>query len=87
LRLRDQFRQAQSNQQTCSYPTSKGLAHARQHRLGVASCEALFIELADMRRDTSLPSVEYLNASQADLFGKGFAKSCLHRARHSQRVI
>jgi hypothetical protein len=67
--------------------TSKDLAHTRQHRLGVASREALFIELADVRRDTSLSSVEYLNASQVDLFGKGFARSYLHLAHHSQRVI
>ncbi len=35
-----------------------------------ASREALFIELAGVRRDTSLPSVEYLKASQVDTFGK-----------------
>lgn len=32
--------------------------------------EALFIELAGVRRDTSLPSVEYLKASQVNVFGK-----------------
>lgn len=35
-----------------------------------ASREALFIEMAGVRRDTSLPSVEYLKASQVDVFGK-----------------
>lgn len=35
-----------------------------------AAREALFIELAGVRRDTSLPAVEYLNASQVDVFGK-----------------
>ncbi len=35
-----------------------------------AGREALFIELAGVRRDTDLPSVEYLKASQVDLFGK-----------------
>ena len=35
-----------------------------------AAREALFIELAGVRRDTSLPAVEYLKASQVDLFGK-----------------
>ena len=40
---------------------------AQQHK---AAREALFIELAGVRRDTSLPSVEYLKASQVDVFGK-----------------
>ena len=31
---------------------------------------ALFIELADVRRDASIPEVEYLKASQVDVFGK-----------------
>ena len=35
-----------------------------------AAREALFIELAGVRRDTSLPAVEYLKASQVDVFGK-----------------
>ena len=35
-----------------------------------AGREALFIELASVRRDTSLPAVEYLKASQVDIFGK-----------------
>ena len=35
-----------------------------------AGREALFIELAGVRRDTSLPAVEYLKASQVDVFGK-----------------
>lgn len=35
-----------------------------------AAREALFIELAGVRRDNSLPSVEYLKASQVDVFGK-----------------
>jgi len=35
-----------------------------------ASREALFIELAGVRRESSLPSVEYLKASQVDVFGK-----------------
>jgi site-specific DNA recombinase len=34
------------------------------------SREALFIELAGVRRDTALPAVEYLKASQVDMFGK-----------------
>jgi len=40
---------------------------AQQHK---AAREALFIELAGVRRDTSLPAVEYLKASQVDIFGK-----------------
>ena len=40
---------------------------AQQHK---AAREALFIELAGVRRDTSLPAVEYLKASQVDAFGK-----------------
>lgn len=35
-----------------------------------ATREALFIELAGVRRDVSLPAVEYLKASQVDVFGK-----------------
>ena len=35
-----------------------------------AAREALFIELAGVRRDTSLPAMEYLKASQVDVFGK-----------------
>ena len=35
-----------------------------------ATREALFIEMAGVRRDTSLPAVEYLKASQVDIFGK-----------------
>jgi site-specific DNA recombinase len=40
---------------------------AQQHK---AAREALFIELAGVRRDTSLPAVEHLKASQVDVFGK-----------------
>ena len=40
---------------------------AQQHK---AAREALFIELAGVRRDTSLPAVEYFKASQVDTFGK-----------------
>ncbi|MGC2457818.1 MAG: zinc ribbon domain-containing protein [Gallionellaceae bacterium] len=40
---------------------------AQQHK---AAREALFIELAGVRRDTSMPAVEYLKASQVDVFGK-----------------
>ncbi len=40
---------------------------AQQHK---AAREALFIELAGVRRDTSLPVVEHLKASQVDVFGK-----------------
>lgn len=35
-----------------------------------AAREALFIEQAGVRRDSSLPSVEYLKASQVEVFGK-----------------
>jgi DNA invertase Pin-like site-specific DNA recombinase len=35
-----------------------------------AGREALFIELASVRRDASLPAVEHLKASQVDVFGK-----------------
>ena len=35
-----------------------------------SSREALFIELAGVRRDTSLPAVEYLKASQVEKFGR-----------------
>lgn len=41
------------------------------------SREALFIELAGVRRDTSLPAVEYLKASQVDIFGKVLQKKLL----------
>lgn len=40
---------------------------AQQHK---ASREALFIELAGVRRDHSLPAVEHIKASQVDVFGK-----------------
>ena len=42
----------------------------RRMQQNKAAREALFIELAGVRRDTSLPSVEYLKASQVDIFGK-----------------
>ena len=35
-----------------------------------AKKEALFIDLAGVRRDTSIPAVEYIKASQVDVFGK-----------------
>ena len=35
-----------------------------------ASREALFIELAGVRRDHSLPAVEHIKASQVEVFGK-----------------
>ena len=40
---------------------------AQQHK---AAREALFIELAGVRRNISLPSVELFKASQVHLFGK-----------------
>ena len=40
---------------------------AQQHK---AAREALFIELAGVRLDTTAPAVEYLKASQVDIFGK-----------------
>ncbi len=40
---------------------------AQKHK---AAREALFIELASIRRNTSLPSVEYLKASPVEAFGK-----------------
>jgi site-specific DNA recombinase len=40
---------------------------AQQHK---AAREALFIELAGVRRDHSLPAVEHIKASQVDAFGK-----------------
>ena len=40
---------------------------AQQHK---AAREALFIELAGIRRDQSLPAVEHIKASQVDIFGK-----------------
>ena len=40
---------------------------AQQHK---AAREALFIELAWVRRDTSIPLVKHFKASQVDLFGK-----------------
>ncbi len=40
---------------------------AQQHK---AAREALFIELAGVRRDHSLPAVEHIKASQVDVFGK-----------------
>ncbi len=40
---------------------------AQQHK---AAREALFIELAGVRRDHSLPAVEHIKASQVDIFGK-----------------
>lgn len=41
----------------------------RAQRLKVAR-EALFVELAGVRRETSVPAVEYLKSSQVDIFGK-----------------
>ena len=40
---------------------------AQQHK---SAREALFIELAGVRRDHSLPAVEHIKASQVDVFGK-----------------
>jgi site-specific DNA recombinase len=40
---------------------------AQQHK---AAREALFIELAGVRRNHSLPAVEHIKASQVDVFGK-----------------
>ncbi len=49
-----------------------GLDEATQRRAqqNKAKREALFIELAGVRRDHSLPAVEHIKASQVDLFGK-----------------
>jgi len=44
-----------------------------------SSRDALFIELAGVRRDTSLPAVEYLKASQVDLFGKVLRQKLLSK--------
>ena len=59
---------------------------AQQHK---AAREALFIELAGVRRDHTLPAVQHIKASQVDVFGKvlrnkllakdsALAKSYLH---------
>jgi site-specific DNA recombinase len=48
----------------------------RIHRNKVAR-EALFIELAGVRRDASLPAVDYLKASQVDVFGKVLRENLL----------
>lgn len=40
---------------------------AQQHK---SAREALLIELASARRDNSLPAVDYLKASEIDIFGK-----------------
>ncbi len=42
-----------------------------------ASREALFIEMAGVRRDTSIPTGDYLKASQVDVFGKVLRKKLL----------
>jgi site-specific DNA recombinase len=43
-----------------------------------ASREALFIEQAGVRRDSSLPAVEFLKASQVDAFGKVLRQKLLN---------
>lgn len=45
-------------------------ATQRRAQQNKAAREALFIELASVRRDSALPLVEYLKASQVDIFGK-----------------
>ena len=45
-------------------------ATQRRSQQNKAAREALFIELAGVRRDTTMPSMEYLKASQVDIFGK-----------------
>ena len=46
-----------------------------------ASREALFIDLAGVRRATSLLAVEYLKASQVEVFGKLLRENYLPRVR------
>lgn len=42
----------------------------RRAQQNKAKREALFIELASVRRDHSMPAVEHIKASQVDVFGK-----------------
>lgn len=44
-----------------------------------AAREALFIELAGVRRDHSMPAVEYLKASQVDIFGNVLREKLLSK--------
>lgn len=44
------------------------IVQRRAHQLK-ATREALFVEMAGVRRDHALPTVEYLKSSQVDTFG------------------
>lgn len=44
-----------------------------------ASRDALFVELANVRREDSMPSVQYLKASQVDAFGKVLREKLLDK--------
>ena len=49
----------------------------RRAQQNKAAREALFIELAGVRRDYFLPAVEHIKASQVDVFGKVLRKKLL----------
>jgi DNA invertase Pin-like site-specific DNA recombinase/gas vesicle protein len=69
-----QIKQVERKQENVANAIESGCAVdetlMRRMQSNKAAREALFIELASVRRDTSLPAVEYLKASQVDVFGK-----------------
>ncbi len=72
--LNRQIKQIEKKQENMWQAIENGMPsddtfHRRAQQFKAAR-EALFIELAGVRRDTSLPAVEYLKASQVDVFGK-----------------
>ncbi|CAH1386885.1 recombinase family protein [Candidatus Nitrotoga sp. M5] len=72
--LNRQIKQIEKKQENMWQAIENGMPcddtfHRRAQQFKAAR-EALFIELAGVRRDTSVPAVEYLKASQVDVFGK-----------------
>ena len=72
--LNRQIKQIEKKQENMWQAIENGMPsddtfHRRAQQFKAAR-EALFIELAGVRRDTSVPAVEYLKASQIDVFGK-----------------
>lgn len=72
--LNRQIKQIEKKQENMWQAIENGMPsddtfHRRAQQLKAAR-EALFIELAGVRRDTSVPAIEYLKASQVDVFGK-----------------
>ena len=69
-----QIKQVEKKQENLANAIENGCevdeALLRRMQQNKAAREALFIELASVRRDTAMPAVEYLKASQVDSFGK-----------------